>query len=172
AHLPQGLQVDEARRTDAHAVRSARAVRHKITTYLALRPFNRVIVVAHGRLDDLRDFCVDRAVRQLLQSLLDYAPRLPHLFESDEVSVVRVAVLADGNLEVHVGVCRIGPSLAYVPGDAGAAPGRAGKTDGDCVFSRDDADADRPTEPDSVLRQERLVLFQALREVVNEALHI
>src|SRR2546423_10069354 len=172
AHLPQGLQVDEARRADAHAVRSARTVRHEVTTNLALRPLNRVVVVARGRLDDLRDFGVDGAVRHLLQSLLDDAPRLSHLFEADEVSIVRVAVLADRNLEVHVGVCGIRPRLAYVPGDAGASERGAGKTNRDCVLRRDDADADRPTEPDAVLRQERLVLPYALREVIHEALHV
>src|SRR2546423_8908240 len=62
AHLPQGLQVDEARGPDAHAVRPARAVAHQITADLALRPFNRVVVVAGGPLDDLRGFGVDGAV--------------------------------------------------------------------------------------------------------------
>src|SRR5256714_1119397 len=172
AHLPQGLQVDEARRPDAHTVRSARAVRHEVTTYLALRPLNRAVVVARGRLDHLRDFGADGAVRQLLQSLLDDAPRLSHLFESDEVSVVRVAVLAHGNLEVHVGVGRVWTAFAYVPRDAGASERRAGKTNRNRILRRDDADADGSTEPDAVLRQKRLVLFQALREIVYEALHV
>src|SRR2546423_1341467 len=98
--------------------------------------------------------------------------RLSHLFEADEVSVVRVAVLADGNLEVHVGVGGVGPRLAYVPGDAGASKRGAGKSDGDCVLRRDDADADRSTEPDAVLRKQSLVLFHALREIINKALHV
>src|SRR5687768_8322891 len=87
AHLPQRLQVDEARRPDADAVRAARAVRDEVAAYLALRPFDGMVVVARGRLDDLRHLGVDRAVGQLLQSLLDDAARLAHLFEPDEVAV-------------------------------------------------------------------------------------
>src|SRR3954463_5576651 len=40
AHLPERLKVYEARRTDAHAIRAARAVAHQITAYLALRAFD------------------------------------------------------------------------------------------------------------------------------------
>src|SRR5437763_547699 len=82
-------------------------------------PHNRVVVVARGRFDDLRDFGVDGAVRHLLQSLLDDAARLPHLFEADEVAVVRVAVLADGHVEVEVCVGGVRAAFAYVPCDAG-----------------------------------------------------
>src|SRR5829696_303536 len=172
AHLPQRLEVDEARRADADAVRAARAVRDEVTADLALRAFDGVVVVARGRLDDLRDLGVDGAVGQLLQGLLDDAARLAHLFEADEVAVVRVAVLADGHVEVEVGVGRVRAALADVPRDARAAQRRPREPDGDGVRGRDDADADRPPEPDAVLREERLVLVDAVREVVDELPHV
>src|SRR5919112_1982065 len=172
AHLPQRLEVDEARRADADAVRTARAVRDEVTTDLALRAFDGVVVVARGRLDDLRNLGVDGAVGQLLQGLLDDAARLAHLFEPDEVAVVGVAVLADGDVEVEVGVGRVGPRLAYVPRDARAAQRRPREPDGDGVRGRDDADADRASEPDAVLGEQRLVLVDAVREIVHELLHV
>src|SRR5215204_4320020 len=172
AHLPQRLEVDEARRADADAVRAARAVRDEVTADLALRALDGVVVVAGRGLDDLRDLGVDGAVGQPLQGLLDDAARLAHLLDSDEVAVVGVAVLADGHVEVEVGVGRVGARLAYVPRDARAAQGGAGEPDGDGVRGRDDADADRPPQPDAVLREERLVLVDAVREVIDELLHV
>src|SRR5829696_6842651 len=172
AHLPQRLEVDEARRADADAVRAARAVRDEVTADLALRALDGVVVVAGRGLDDLRDLGVDGAVGQPLQGLLDDAARLAHLLDSDEVAVVGVAVLADGHVEVEVGVGRVGARLAYVPRDARAAQGGAGEPDGDGVRGRDDADADGAAEPDAVLREQRLVLVDAGREVVDELLHV
>src|SRR5919112_6131956 len=78
AHLPQRLEVDEARRPDADAVRAARAVRDEVAADFALRPLNRVVVVARGRLDDLRNLRHDGAVGHLLKRLLDDAARLAH----------------------------------------------------------------------------------------------
>src|SRR5829696_8722782 len=84
AHLPQRLEVYQARRAHADAVRAARAVRDEVAADLALRPLDRVVVVARGRLDDLRDLGVDRPVGHLSERLLDDAARLAHLFEPDE----------------------------------------------------------------------------------------
>src|ERR1051325_4610924 len=131
-----------------------------------------MVVVARGRLDDLRDFRVDGAVRHPLQGLLHDAPRLSPLFEAYEVTVVRVAVLADGHLEVHVCVGGVRPRLAYVPSDARAPKRGAGEPDCNRVRGGDDADADRAPEPDAVLGEQRLVLFEAVREVVHEVLHV
>src|SRR3954468_25029589 len=131
-----------------------------------------MVVLARGRLDDLRNLRVDGAVRHPLPSLLHDSARLSHLFEADEVSVVRVAVLADGHVEVHVGVGRVRTALAYVPGDARASQRRAGEPDCYRVFGRDDADADRAAEPDAILGEHRLVLFEPVREVIDEALHL
>src|SRR5215213_5642300 len=131
-----------------------------------------MIVVARGRLDDLRYFGVDGAAGHLIQGLLDDSARLPHLFEAHEVSVVGVAVLADWHVEVNVGVGRVRPRLAYVPRDARATERRAGEPDCYRVGGGDDADSDRAPEPDSVLGEHRLVLFEAVREVVHEALHV
>src|ERR1700755_353057 len=127
-----------------------------------------MIVVARGRLDDLRDFGVDGAVGHLLHSLLDAGARLPHLFEAHEVTVVRVAVLADGHVEVYVGVGRIRPRLAYVPSDARASERRAGEPDCNRVRGGDDAYPHGAPEPDAVLGEHRLVISEPLREVVYE----
>ena len=131
-----------------------------------------MIVIAHRRLDDLRDFGVDGSVRHFVQSLLDDAARLSHLFEADEVAIIGVAVLADRNIEIHVGVGSIRTRLAYVPCDARTTQRRTRKPDGNRVFRRDDADADRPSEPDTILRKERLVLVHALREISGETSHV
>src|SRR6201989_2153614 len=131
-----------------------------------------MIIVARGRLDDLRNLCVDGAVRHPLQSLLHDAARLPHLFEAYEVTVVGVAVRADGYVEVHVCVGRVRTALAYVPGDARASQRRAGESDCNRFCRRDNADADRSPEPDSVLGEHRLVLSPALRKIISEALHV
>ena len=49
---------------------------------------------------------------------------LPHLMDTAQVTVVTVAVAADGNLEVHLGVFFIRLGAAQIPRDTGrAAPG-------------------------------------------------
>src|SRR5918911_2303476 len=131
-----------------------------------------MIVISGGRLDDLWHFRHHGTVRQFVYRLLHDAPRLSHLLHAYEVAVVGVAVLAQGHVKIKVGVGRIGARLAYVPRDARPAQRRPGQPYGNRVLSRDDADAYGASEPDAILREHRLVLVYALREVVDEAAYV
>jgi hypothetical protein len=58
---------------------------------------------------------------QLLQALLHDAHRLVHLFHSNEIAIVAVAVLADWDVEIELGIAFVGLRLPQVPGGTGAA---------------------------------------------------
>jgi hypothetical protein len=65
---------------------------------------------------------------QLLQALFHDAHRLAHLLHADAVAVVIVAVLADRDVEIELGIAFVGLRSAQVPGGAGAAHHDPGKT--------------------------------------------
>src|SRR5436853_503594 len=58
---------------------------------------------------------------QKIDALAHDLRRLAHLFHAHEIAVEAVAVLADRDVEIHLGVAFIGLRLAQVPGGAGAA---------------------------------------------------
>src|SRR5678816_599676 len=127
-----------------------------------------MVVIAYRWLDDLRQLCVDGSIRQVVQRLINDPSRLPHLFESDQVAIVGVAVLSKRNVEIHVGICGIWTRLAHIPRYAGTAQRRAGKTDGNGFFTRDDSDSHRATQPDAVLRKDCFILIKPLGEVADK----
>src|ERR1043165_3218968 len=101
AHLFQRLQIYERRRTHTNAIRLRGAVGNYVTTDLALRAFDRVVVITCGWLHHFRQLRVDWTIRQLLQRLHDDAARLSHLFEPDEITIVRVAVFTEWNGDTY-----------------------------------------------------------------------
>ena len=74
---------------------------------------------------------------QLLQALLHDADGLAHLLHADQIAVVVVAVLADRNVEIELGIAFVGLRLAQIPGGARAAHHHAGEAPGPGVVERD-----------------------------------
>ncbi len=64
---------------------------------------------AHARI-----IAVDRAVRQLVQTLDDHAPALAHLLHSHEIAIKVVAVLTDRHVEIDLVVNQIGSYAAHI----------------------------------------------------------
>src|SRR5690606_9788172 len=109
---------------------------------------------------------------QPAHALLDDPRRLAHLGHAHQVPVVAVAGVADGNVEVDLGVLRVGLLLAQVPGNARTAQHRAAHAPGQRLFRRDHADADGALLPDAVVGEQDLVLVDALREVLREGFQV
>ncbi len=111
--------------------------------------------------------CPSRLV-QLLDALLHDLRRLPHLLHADQVTVVAVAVLADGNVEIHLRVALVGLRLAKVPRRAGAADHHAGEAPLPRVVEADHADVDVPLLEDAVAGEELVDVVDHLEERVTE----
>src|SRR5690606_1390143 len=107
---------------------------------------------------------------QPAHALLDDPRRLAHLGHAHQVPVVAVAGVADRNVEVDLGVLRVGLLLAQVPGDAGTAQHRAGHAPGLGLLGGDDTDTNRALLPDPVVGEQRFVLVDPLREVAAEGI--
>src|SRR5438552_16011267 len=102
-----------------------------------------MIAIANRALDQLWDSRLDWAVRQVVDRLLNDSARLSHFFHAHQVSIIRVAVIAQRHVEVHVRVSGIWSRLAYVPGNARTAQCWARQTDRDRLFARNHPDAHR-----------------------------
>ena len=95
---------------------------HRALHLAALGRRDLAVVGAH------RPFAAARI--ELLAALLHDPGRLAHLLHADQIAVVAVAVLADGNVEIHLLVALVGLRLAQVPRRAGAAHHHAGEAPG------------------------------------------
>src|SRR6185295_2212264 len=127
--------------------------------------------VALVRQRDLLVVHADRPVGDLVERLLEDAARLLHLLDAAEIAVVRVAGLADGNVEVVVLVAEVRALLAQIPLDARRAQTRAREAVADRDVARHHADALQAIDPDAVRREQALdVALDALRQVLDEAL--
>src|SRR5207249_2330390 len=108
--------------------------------------FHRALHLAPLRRHDLvvddRDRSLPLGRAQLGDALLHDADRLAHLLHAEAVAVVAVAVLADRNVEIHLGVALIGLRLAQVPGRARAAHHHARETPLPAVLDANHADID------------------------------
>src|SRR2546423_11800525 len=102
AQFSERLQIYEARWTDAHTPRLLRAVGNQIAANLALRSFNRVIVITDGRLNELGHFRIHWSVGKFVNRLLNNMTRLTHLFHPHKLSIVRIAVFAHRHFKIHV----------------------------------------------------------------------
>src|SRR5262249_9082128 len=116
--------------------------------------FHRALHLAPARRRDLVVGDHDRPLPvrrpQLLDALLHDAHGLAHLFHPDQIAVVAVAVLADWNIEIHLGIAFVRLRLAQIPGGAGAAHHDAGETPLPGLLERDHADVDIALLEDAV----------------------
>ena len=105
---------------------------------------------------------------QLLQALFHDADGLAHLFHADAVAVVIVAVLADRNVEIELGVALIGLRFTQIPRRTRSAHHHAGKTPRPGVSERDHADVDVALLEDAVAGQQIFEIVADLDERVAE----
>mmetsp|Transcript_21947 Transcript_21947/g.86020 ORF Transcript_21947/g.86020 Transcript_21947/m.86020 type:complete len:373 (+) Transcript_21947:1737-2855(+) len=105
-----------------------------------------------------------------LHALLHDAVGLAHLLDAHDVAVVGVAIRADRDVEIHLVVHVVGLLLAQIPGDARAAQHGPGEAQVERALGRHDADANGALLPDAVVRQQRLVVVDVLREALAEVL--
>src|SRR5690606_27279138 len=114
-------------------------------------------------------------VAQPVDALANDAIRLPHLLDAHQVTVVAVAIHADGDIEIHSIVDLVRLLLAQIPGDAGTAQHRTREAELQCAFWRNHADVHRALLPDAVVGEQRLVLVdgrgETIREVLDEIEH-
>jgi hypothetical protein len=108
------------------------------------------------------------ALGQPVERLLDDLHRLVHLGHADRVAVVVVALGADGDLEVEVLVRAVRLGLAQVPRDAGGAQQRAGDAELEQPLLGHDAQVAQALQDDLVAVEQRAVLVEAPRHVLDE----
>src|SRR6266481_1142432 len=187
------LQMGERRRPDLAFVGPVAAVRHQVDAELALGRLDRGVDLAGGhvmalaielemvngrlhralhlsaqRRDDLVVPNDNRSPTfgqpQLLQALFHDAHRLPHLLHADAVAVVIVAVLADRDVEIELGIAFVGLRFAQIPGGTGAAHHDTGKTPTPGICELDHADPDVALLEDPIFRQQSLDVVADLEE--------
>ena len=145
----------EPGRADLAAIRPVGSIRNQIDAELALRAFHRGVggarrhVIALGVQLEVMDQRLHRALHlgarrrrelvvlhlhrprlHLAERLLDDLHALAHLGEPHQIAVVAIAVAADRNLELHLGVLVVGLRTAQVPRHAARAQARAGESPG------------------------------------------
>ena len=128
------------------------------------------------RRHDLAVVAGDRAAAvmapQLLAALLHDGGRLAHLLHADEVAVVAVAVLADGNIELHLLVAFVRLRLAQIPRRAGAAHHHAREAPGPGVLELHHADVDVALLEDAVAGEQSLEVVADPEERVAERVNV
>ncbi len=129
--------------------------------HLAATRRNDLVVLEHHRFAG--------AVAQLVDALLHDPHRLLHLLDAAEVPIPAVAVLADRNIELQLGVALIGLRLAKIPGDVGAAQHDAGEAPGQGLFLGHHADVDVALLEDAVFGDQALDIGQGLGEFLAPA---
>src|SRR5436190_7753580 len=95
---------------------------------------------------------------QPFDALPDDPIRLAHFLDAHQIAIVAVAIQTDGNVEVHPIVNRIRLFLAQVPGDAGTAQHRAGKTERNGARSCYRSDAHRALLPNPIVGEKRFIV--------------
>src|SRR6202034_4750522 len=165
------LQMRKARRADLALVGFVAAIGDQIHPELALWRLDRGIDFAGGNMEALgvelemmdqrfhralhlaaarrENFVVldgDRSLpvggTQLYDALFHDADGLAHLFHANAVAVVAIAVLADRNVEIHLGVAFIRLRLSQIPRRTRAAHHHARATPFPGLFERHHADID------------------------------
>src|SRR5690606_8095556 len=180
-----GLQMREPRGAQLAAVRLVGAVRNEIDAELTLGRFNGGIYFAGGdpvalgiklevmdqsfhrllhrgalRWNDLAVGRGDRAdlflAEQQFHALTHDTDGLAHLFHTDQIAIIAVAILADRNVELEFVVALIWLRLAHVPCRARTTNHHARETKRPSVFQRDDADVDVTLLEDAVRGDQRV----------------
>src|SRR5258707_4535889 len=92
------------------------------------------------------------------------AHRLAHLLHADTVAVVIVAVLADRDVEIELGITFVGLRLAQITGGAGAAHHDTGKPPTPGICELDHGDTDVALLEDAIFRSNPSMSSQTLRK--------
>jgi hypothetical protein len=171
-HFVEGLQIDEGRRADAHAIRLLGAIADDVVAENALGRFNRVIDFARGRFDDLADFAEDWPFGNIFDGLEADEPGLAHLFHADHVTVVGVAVGACRDLELIAVVGGVGLGFAKVPFHPAGAEDRTRCAEGDAIGGAEHADIARAADPDAVAGEQVNVFLNMALEILAEAFDV
>src|SRR5690606_31024569 len=87
-----------------------------------------------------------------------------HFEHADQITIIAVAVLADGDVEVELLVALVGLRLAQVPCRAGAAYHHAREPVVEAVLQLDDADVDVALLENTVVGQEAFDVIADLQE--------
>src|SRR2546428_7190168 len=101
-------------------------------------------------------------------TLFPYTTLFRSLLHPDDVTVVRVAVRPEGDVELESIVGAVGQGLADVVVDSGASQAWSGQAPIDRLRRGDDAHALRALEPDPVLREKSLVFLNPGRQEIDE----
>src|SRR5580698_4883558 len=140
------------------------------------QPFHRALHVVASRWrnilvgDNDESLSVRRV--QFLDALLHDADRLPHLFHADAVAIVVVAVLADRNIEIELGINLVGLRLAQIPRRSRTAHHHAGEPARPGVLKRNNADIDVALFEDAVLGQQLFKIVADFQERIAERRNI
>src|SRR5581483_11025280 len=195
AQFAERTQVDKRWRAEVHAVRAVAAVAGQVAAefsawafhpdiYLALWHFEafrpQLEMVDDGlhataqfgarRRHELAIVGAERPFRQALDTLLDDAHALVHLLHPAHKAIIHVAVFAQRHVKLVIFVAGVGHRLADVPVDARAAQRRASGAPGQRILRRQHANALRAVNPEWVLHEQRFVIVQLRREIIDEPL--
>ena len=197
AEVVHRLQMGEAWRADLAAIGPVGAVGYEIDPELALRRLDGGIGLAGRHMEalgielEMVDQCLHGPLRlgagrrrHLMVlgdmgsvghaggALPDDRDALAHLLHADEIAVVAVAVLADGDVEFHLVVSGIGLRLAQVPGGAGGAQHRSAEAPVECVLQRHDPDVDQALLEDPVLGQEIVDIVEPFGKALGPGIDV
>jgi hypothetical protein len=109
-----------------------------------------------------------RILLQPLHALLDNAVGLAHFFDSDQITVVAIAIDANRNVKIHLIINIIRLLLPQIPGKTRTAQHRPGETQLQGSFWSHHANADRPLFPNPIVGQQRFVLINRLRKPLGK----
>ena len=109
---------------------------------------------------------------QFVAALAHQTNGLAHFFHADEIAVIAVAVLADGDIEFQLVVTFIGLGFAQVPGRARAAHHDARKTPGEGVFQGHHRDIHITLLEYTIVREQHLNVIKHLEERVAKGLDV
>src|SRR6202023_3837752 len=197
AHEIGRLQKGKARRSYLAAIGPVGAVRNQIYPEFALWRLDRGVgfarwdVIAFGvelevmdesfhrmfhlgprRRRHLAVVDLARPGRHLRERLPDDAPRLAHLLDPDEITIVGIAVAPDWNVELHLVIGVIGLRAAEIPGHTGAAQHRAGKSPIRSLLGGHHSDVEGALLEDAVLGQQTFDIVDRLREGVAKCEYV
>jgi len=172
----ESCKMRKSRCPDVNAVRALTSIADHIHAHLSLRSLDRRVgvtrghsvslgeqqevvdqglhVLLHGstgRRGDLVVLDLQRTRGHLVEALVDDPERLTELLQAAQVSVIAVAVDTDGNIELDLVVRIIWGALPHIPGDTRAPKHDAGEGEVQGLSSRDNANALKPVDPDTVI---------------------
>src|SRR5207302_4308074 len=113
-----------------------------------------------------------RPIGQLCPRLADYLHALAKLLHAHQEAIVYIAVRAYRHFEIYPVIHGVGHRLADIVGHAGTAQRRPGQTPLYSILGRYDPHTLDPAQEDRVLRQERIVLAEALRQDIHEGFEL